>query len=311
MSNSKLYFVHCLTPVHIGSGQGVGLVDMPIMRERITEWPLLPGTSVKGVKREHFRQTKDKEMQWVNAAFGKAPGDQEGKDGNAGALVISDGRLLAFPVASRNGTFAYVTCPFAIKRMVRDVKAAGLSMENPIHDSLEKILSTSNHSIENQESNFVVGNRDISVLVRNGEIHLDEFESHVAEDQAFGEWAERISILLFKDELSRKMFRERLVLISDEAFQYFVTMCCEITTRIRISEKTKTVEDGALWTEEYLPAESVLYGIVWCDKIHTVGSQVTERELLKELSGEFILQIGGNATVGKGRIRCSFSEGTI
>lgn len=108
-----------------------------------------------------------------------------------------------------------------------------------------KNTSTSNHSIENQESNFVVGNRDISVLVRNGEIHLDEFESHVAEDQAFGEWAERISILLFKDELSRKMFRERLVLISDEAFQYFVTMCCEITTRIRISEKTKTVEDGA------------------------------------------------------------------
>lgn len=96
MSNSKLYFVHCLTPVHIGSGQGVGLVDMPIMRERITEWPLLPGTSVKGVKREHFRQTKDKEMQWVNAAFGKAPGDQEGKDGNAGALVISDGRCWPF-----------------------------------------------------------------------------------------------------------------------------------------------------------------------------------------------------------------------
>lgn len=44
----------------------------------------------------------------------------------AGALVFSDSRLFAFPVASFYGTFAYVTCPLAVRRLARDLAAAGM-----------------------------------------------------------------------------------------------------------------------------------------------------------------------------------------
>ena len=28
---------------------------MPIQREKVTEWPIIPGSSIKGVQREHYR----------------------------------------------------------------------------------------------------------------------------------------------------------------------------------------------------------------------------------------------------------------
>lgn len=91
---------------------------MPMMRERITEWPYIPGSSIKGVQRESLAAELEKregnaasvplkKEEWLNAAFGKADQrDSGGKgiEGNAGALVFSDSRLFAFPVASFYGT---------------------------------------------------------------------------------------------------------------------------------------------------------------------------------------------------------------
>ena len=37
------------TPLHIGAGSSVGAIDQPIVRERHTRFPVIPGTSLKGV----------------------------------------------------------------------------------------------------------------------------------------------------------------------------------------------------------------------------------------------------------------------
>ncbi len=54
MINTRMYWIHAITPLHVGSGRGVGFIDLPIMREKVTSWPLVPGSAVKGVMREHF-----------------------------------------------------------------------------------------------------------------------------------------------------------------------------------------------------------------------------------------------------------------
>ncbi|MBW4082504.1 type III-B CRISPR module RAMP protein Cmr4 [Paenibacillus sp. S150] len=298
-SNSKLYFVQCLSPVHIGAGQGTGIVDMPMIREKATQWPLLPGSSMKGVHREYFRlQGRDYNQEWLNAAFGKASGSR-GEPGNAGALVLSDGRILAFPVASRYGTFAYVTCPLVLKRLRRDLSAAGIGSPELDFAALESRLA--------EDSQAVAGSSQ--VIAPGMKLYIDEFTCRVAEDTHFARWADWLAAAMFLDGLSRRMLTERMVLVTDEAFQYFVTACSEIVPRIRITPDSGTVQDGALWYEEYLPAESLLYGVVWCDKIHGPVNGLTEQKLLAALSGEAMLQIGGNATVGKGRIRLRFTEG--
>src|SRR3989440_125099 len=51
MMNARLTFVHALSPLHAGTGQGVGVIDLPIAREKATGLPFLPGSSLKGTLR--------------------------------------------------------------------------------------------------------------------------------------------------------------------------------------------------------------------------------------------------------------------
>ena len=57
---TKIYWLEAITPLHVGTGRGVGLIDLPIIREKVTGWPLVPGSSVKGVIRDYFDQEKSK-----------------------------------------------------------------------------------------------------------------------------------------------------------------------------------------------------------------------------------------------------------
>ncbi len=49
---ARLLFTHALSPLHAGTGQGVGVIDLPIAREKATGLPFLPGSSVKGTLRD-------------------------------------------------------------------------------------------------------------------------------------------------------------------------------------------------------------------------------------------------------------------
>src|SRR5437763_951036 len=49
----KQYWLHALTPLHVGSGRAIGVVDLPIVREAVTNWPYVPGSAVKGVLADH------------------------------------------------------------------------------------------------------------------------------------------------------------------------------------------------------------------------------------------------------------------
>ncbi|MBJ6363924.1 type III-B CRISPR module RAMP protein Cmr4 [Paenibacillus sp. GCM10012307] len=303
MKNSKLYTVHCLSPVHVGTGEGIGIIDMPIIREKTTEWPYVPGSSIKGVEREYYLTNGD--LQWVEAAFGKASSHKE-DSGYAGAFIFSDARLLAFPVASRYGTFAYVSCPFALKRMQRDLAATGTAMPTLDWDSIDAVLQSGDYAIVNMPT-AVTGEAPGQKY-----IELDEFRCPVNTDGLIPEeWMSWLTDQLFdeSDDMFKSWFAKRFVIVSDEAFQYFATSCSEIVPRIRIDQEKKTTERGALWYEEYIPTEAILYGIVWCDRVNAPGSSLNEKQLLHQLSGEQYIQIGANATVGKGRVRLRFFGG--
>ena len=58
--------------------------------------------------------------------------------------------------------------------------------------------------------------------------------------------------------------KQRLTLVEDELFQSLVSIGTEIVTRVRLNDNTKAVAEGP-WTEELLPAESLLASFVLCD----------------------------------------------
>ena len=128
---SGLLFLHAQTAMHPGSGTALGVVDLPVQRERHTQWPVIPGSSLKGVLRDCCRQQvpgkrgrdADADPDLVTA-FGPPAAEA---DKHAGALSVTDARILAFPVRSLRGVFAWVTCPAVLQRLGRDLQLAGLS----------------------------------------------------------------------------------------------------------------------------------------------------------------------------------------
>ena len=51
MQPDRLLFLHAQTGLHPGSGTALGAVDLPIQRERYTQWPVIPGSTLKGILR--------------------------------------------------------------------------------------------------------------------------------------------------------------------------------------------------------------------------------------------------------------------
>lgn len=297
-SGNKLFFMHCLSPVHVGIGEGVGVIDMPIMREKVTKWPLIPGSTIKGVHREYFVR-KQKTESWVQTHFGNGKGEAQGKE-NAGALVMTDARMLAFPVASYYGTFAYITCPSVLKRFIRDMEAMGAHVESSVRKPIEKWEA----SFDKDHDTFIIGNQAANQITDKKKLYLDEFESDFRVDLSFQQLTDKLATRIFSgDKASEKIFSERFVLIPDEAFQYFVTQCCEVTPRIRMKADEKIVDNGALWYEEYIPTETILYGLIWLDRKDNTF------ETWEDFEQDQVLQVGGNASIGKGRVRYFYRDG--
>ncbi|MFN7019291.1 MAG: RAMP superfamily CRISPR-associated protein, partial [Fimbriimonadales bacterium] len=65
MKETKLIFLHALTPLHVGTGQAVANVDLPIAREKATGLPIVPASAFKGVLRDHYSKDPN-----VSPAFG-------------------------------------------------------------------------------------------------------------------------------------------------------------------------------------------------------------------------------------------------
>jgi CRISPR-associated protein Cmr4 len=130
MTPLKPYFLFTHTPLHVGSGKSVGYVDQPIQRETHTRIPIVPGSSLKGVLRDRFKS--DPDVDWL---FGKESAE------HAGALLVSEARVLAFPVRSAKGCFAWITCPLVLRRAERDgVLTCGvdLGIFKPVNDQDEE-----------------------------------------------------------------------------------------------------------------------------------------------------------------------------
>lgn len=103
----QIFAIFTRTPLHVGAGNSVGAIDSPVMRERHTRIPIIPGSSLKGVladlwNDENFKRTSDGEE-----LFGKT----DSKAAKAGQLLVGESRVLAFPVRSAKGSFAWISCP--------------------------------------------------------------------------------------------------------------------------------------------------------------------------------------------------------
>ncbi|MCX8167395.1 MAG: type III-B CRISPR module RAMP protein Cmr4, partial [Candidatus Micrarchaeota archaeon] len=103
---------------------------LPIQRERHTDFPKIESSGLKGCLRDAFKDSGVGQT-IINAIFGP-----ENSGDYAGAMAITDARILLFPVKSLKGVFAWITCPMVIERFVRDVMMIdkNTKSENPANE---------------------------------------------------------------------------------------------------------------------------------------------------------------------------------
>lgn len=279
MSDKTLLFIHALTGLHPGSGTALGVVDLPVQRERHTDWPLIPGSSLKGVVRAECAKDDQED---VLAVFGPETGDASD---HAGAVAFSDARILAFPVRSLTGVFAWVTCPAVLTRLGRDLGLVGGKF--PVVSPVEKDKAACA--------------KDSPLIASDGLLMLEEFEFERGGDsEKIANW---IASRAVEDEGTKNMLRSHLAILHDDDFTHFVRNATEVVARVGLDAEKKTVRRGALFYEEYLPAETLFYSLVICSRSRRPDSRLSSADdILDWLRNKTpkTLQIGGGETVGKG-----------
>jgi CRISPR-associated protein Cmr4 len=279
MQNIKPFFIKVITPLHAGSGSDLGVVDLPIQRESHTSFPKIEASSLKGSIRSKMyddklqaksKKIQDKDEEAIKDAIEKELEAIFGKTDEAGKLGFSDARILFFPVKSVKGVFAYVTCPMVLNRFEADVK-------------LDDKNSFTIPKIDVRDENCIVLSGNKNIIDTKNVVILEEYSFTLQETKP----TEFIKIPNLTIET------EQIVIISDDNFKHFVQNSTEVITRIKIDNGTGTVEKGGLFTEEYLPSESVMYALA-IGKVE----EFTKAEMTP-------LQIGGNTTLGKGIVDIS------
>jgi CRISPR-associated protein Cmr4 len=278
-----LLTLYTRTPLHVGSGTSVDVVDLPIMRERITGFPVIPSTSLKGVLREEARQKLGEETTRLLFGEDRKPSEKEGIASHAGCVQIMEAKLLAFPVRSLAGCFAWLTCPTALRRFQRDT---GLPVDIPAK----------------LEPEHVIAGSDLLVAGRN-EVVLEEYALGVQPGAALNAASETAKALhgLTADLLWQEELGRRLAIVHDENFQHFVTSCTEVVARIAIDPGTRTNAGGALFNQENIPCEALFYSVLHVLPARKPGANGDlGQHLTNLLAGAKVIQIGGDETTGHG-----------
>ena len=285
---ARLLYTHALSPLHAGTGQGIGVIDLPIAREKATGLPYLPGSSVKGSLRDACPS---------DARINLFGPDKRNGDLHAGSVQFSDQRLLLLPVRSLKGTFAWVTSPYILNRFVRDARDVDMTdlvrpVPNPTaSDKLQECFVSDGNTLE-------VG----------GKVYLEDLDLNANADKSKAQaWADVLADEIFVEDWQR-FFKERFCIVSDDVLSFLLDTGTEITARISIDEDTKTAEEGQLWYEEALPCETVLFGVVLAVRIGKVN--LGPEDALADVANltKKPIQFGGKATVGRGLCRLKISK---
>ncbi|SRR5579875_225856 len=299
---ARLTFLHALSPLHPGTGQGAGVIDLPIAREKATGLPYLPGSSLKGTLRAQF----DPGSLECRQVFGPEATEVQADNNHASSVQFSDQRLLLLPVRSLAGTFAWVTSPYILGRFARDMKDARFALPPKLEAQKEipHLQGETSSVVTGATSKVVV---DTSVYLEDLKLeHIQTGESGIAEA-----WAEWIAEQVFPgDRYWQGMLKERFCIVHDDVLSFLLETATEIIARIKLKTEAKTVEESGLWYEEALPAETILSGIALATPTTAAGIKA-ERvfEILAQATGR-TLQFGGKATVGRGLCRLLLVKGT-
>ena len=252
------------TPIHPGSGRGMGVVDLPVAREAATDYPVMVGSSLKGalLDKANAKGLADRQQRF---------GTQE----QGGDLLVSDGRLLLLPVRSLTSSYRWATCPHLIERYRRDRGRAGLA-------PLPEVPQVARDNFLSMACEPEAGQP----------LFLEERQFTSGGGESVGALVETVKPLLLHADTQARLAAQ-IAVLHDADFAWFARYGLSIQARNVLDDETK--QSRNLWYEETLPPDTVMYALVMgrCDAaIDALDTLFPENDPY--------LQAGGNETIGQG-----------
>lgn len=285
-------FLYAVSPVHMGAGSAVGVIDNPIQRERHTRHPSFAGSGIKGAVRHGF-EALGGEAALIDRLFGPEAGSP---DLHAGAVSFGDAQLVVFPVRSLRGGYVYATCPQAIARLRRLLELVGVRVSWPALPSVA-------------DGQCLVTNAE---LLARDRLHLEAFE-YVAKvsDGTLQALSSDLAGRALPDGPAFEYFRAKLardvVVLSDGDFTYFAENATLVEPHVRIDDRTGSAKDGGLFYTENLPPEALLVAPLLAGATRTGRSddRMDAAEVMVKMRNVLdgrLLQVGGDSTTGRGLV---------
>jgi CRISPR-associated protein Cmr4 len=287
-------FLYAISPVHVGAGQAIGVIDNPIQRERHTRHPSFAGSGIKGAIRHAWEQLGGLATH-LNRLFGPAPGESL----HAGALSFGDAQLLAFPVRSLKGAYVYASSPLALARAQRLLKLVDVGVDWSVP--------------ELADGRCCVGD---ARLLDQSKLHLEVFqyeaiEAYQSRAAAIGKELSGRALGAQHGYFAEKLARD-FVILSDRDFSYFSEHSTVVETHVRIDPKTGTAEKGGLFYTENLPPESLMIAPILASATRSGSDQLDANAVMAQLRTVIdgrVLQIGGDSTTGRGLLHVRLTGG--
>ncbi len=277
---NKLYLIKALTNMHPGSGEvNYNIVDNQVQRDVITDRPIINSSSFKGCLRDYLSgKMSDSQIGYI---FGDTKG-------NIGKYTFFNCNLLSLPVRSNKKSFFRAVCKETIEELVSTINNFSIHIDISILRELIDLASE-------KEKGF-----DYFIIFENYDDLEDiSIEGYKCEHQQFEKVKQLESVL-----------GENIVLTSNEVFN-------ELTKELPVIARNHLEERKSqnLWYEEVVPRESIFYTTIKIedneesedfDKQHGYID-----EFNKNITGNNVIQIGANASIGYGYSRivelCSFA----
>lgn len=293
-SEARLLVFWCETPLHPGIGMAArGAVDLEIQREKLTCLPIMQASGIKGALRKAAKSLIPNNK--IRLLFGPEP---ERASEHAGSMLLTDAHVLLFPVSSLRGLICWVTSPMVITRFGQALRYVGETLSIPKELEEGKVIVK-----EDSYLKVRVGDKDKIIL-------MDELELEVEleRSQEIADIANWIVTKTIPDDPSysyiKHILPSRLAMVNDEVFRRITERGTEVITRVRLTD-AKVVKEGGLWSEEHLPAFTVLYCSVFMpEKFRGGGLAEKPSEVFDHIiEGVKRVIFGGHETVGRGIVR--------
>ncbi|MFB2967623.1 type III-B CRISPR module RAMP protein Cmr4 [Aerosakkonema sp. BLCC-F183] len=285
MKDFRIGYLYSLAPIHCGGEGDLGNI-LEIAREVHTNFPYVPGSSLRGSLRDEVKLLDPKA---VDILFGKEL-DENGQMG-VHQVWFGDARLLWVPMRTmslRGGAdiFTWVSC----HSLIRDHAIA----------SNKQFVAFPDRPVGTRAGTYIVADAQIEVSAMN-----DQQKNAIA---LAGDWPSSL-----QDSVKPNWEKNHIVL-PDADFQVLMEHSLWTQVRNKIQEETKGANQAGsaevFWTDVCIPRDTILY-FTWGYRLlkENPVTELQHKSMIEVLEG--LLQVGGQANVGRGWVQSWVSDDTF